>query len=39
MAVRVQYAQGRTGEPARLWTEDVRAVAIGLRQRLFGPAI
>lgn len=39
MAVRVQYAQGRAGEPARLWTEDVRAVAIGLRQRLFGPAI
>lgn len=39
MAVRVHYAQGRSGEPARLWTEDVRSVAIGLRQRLFGPAI
>lgn len=39
MVVRVQYAQGHGGEPARLWTEDVRAVATGLRQRLFGPAI
>lgn len=39
MTIRILYAQGRAGEPGRLTTQEVRAVAVGLRQRLFGPAI
>lgn len=39
MAVRVDYARGRGGEPARLTAQEVRAIAVDLRRRLFGPKI